>query len=75
MIRKITITTYPSMPGRYRVESAKEGARTVGRDARDAGEAAALALQYADGESTYVIVGEKNAVDQIPAELRAKGLK
>ena len=64
----ITITTYPSMPGRYTVNCAEAGKRTFERDARDAGEAAAVALNYAVGE--YVIVGCKAALDLIPPEMR-----
>lgn len=70
-MQTITITTYPSMPGRFRVVSAGRG-RPVGRDASDPGEAAAIALNYAAEVGAYVIVGNKAALDMIPAELRMK---
>lgn len=69
-MRTITITTYPSMPGRYRVMCRTPGKRDIGRDAKDAGEAAAVALDYAGLGGAYVIVGKKDAIDFIPTELR-----
>lgn len=71
-MKRITITTYPSMPDRFRVECEQPGRREFGRDARDAGEAAAIALQYANGAGPYVILGPAVAVHQIPKELRAR---
>ena len=72
IMRTITITTYPSLPGRYRVEHTGEG-RAFGRDTKDTGEAAAVALNYANSKSSaYVIVGHSEALAQIPAELRFK---
>lgn len=69
-MRTITITTYPSMPGRFRIDHVGEG-RAYGRDAQDAGEAAAVALNYASSKtSPYVIVGNCKALDQIPEQLR-----
>lgn len=69
-MRTITITTYPSMPDRYKVLCRVPGKRDIGRDAKDAGEAAAVALNYAGLGGAYAIVGEKVAIDLIPAELR-----
>lgn len=68
----ITITTYPSMPGRFRVSSNARGSRAVQRDAANAGEAAAIALEYAAAAASYVIVGHAAAIEQIPLELRSK---
>lgn len=71
-MKTITITTYPSMPGRFSVEAKEQGKRPVGRDAANAGEAAAIALQYASGSPRYVILGHSAAVEMIPLELRSK---
>ena len=60
------------MPWSFRVEHVGEG-RAFGRDAKNAGEAAAVALNYANSKSSaYVIVGHGEALAQIPAELRFK---
>lgn len=69
-MRIITITTYQSMPWRYKVMHKGIG-RPVTRDAIDSGEAAAIALNYIQLEpGDYVIVGEEKALSQIPAEIR-----
>lgn len=69
-MKTITITTYPSMPDRFRVVCVEPGKRDMARDAQDAGEAAAVALNYATG--SYVIVGIGSALGMIPQELRHK---
>lgn len=71
-MRVIKITTYPSMPDRFRVEWDEPGKRGAGRDARNAGEAAAAAMTYASAASRYVILGHDDALKQIPAEIRSK---
>lgn len=61
------------MPGRYKVMHAEDGKRPMQRDARDPGEAAAVALDYATQHlGPYVILGTKAAVDMIPEPLRHK---
>ena len=69
----IKITTYQSMPWRFKIQADGER-RTFGRDASDAGEAAAVALQYAAGSKSYVIIGPDKAMQHIPASLRGKGV-
>lgn len=68
-MRTITITRYASMPGSFRVEHVGEG-KSFGRDASGKGEAAGIALNYANSSSTpYAIVGYEPALDLIPKEL------
>lgn len=72
-MRTITITTYASMPSRFKVWHSGGGKRSFGRDAAGgAGEAAAIAMEYARTGGPYVILGHKDALDMIPAELRFK---
>jgi hypothetical protein len=73
-MRTITITTYASMPSRFKVWHSAPGRRDFGRDAAGgAGEAAAIAIEYARATGgPYVILGHKEALDMIPAELRFK---
>lgn len=71
-MKTITITTYESMPGRFRVLSSEFGKRPFGRDANGPGEAAAIAVEYALRGGSYVILGHKSALDQIPLEIRYK---
>lgn len=73
-MKTIMITTYPSMPDRYKVEcNPGNGRRAFGRDAGNAGEAAAIAMSYATAEGgDYVILGHKAALDQIPYEIRMR---
>ena len=73
-MKTITITTYPSMPDRFRVDCKSDGEpQGFGRDAKNSGEAAAVAINYArDSGENYVILGHKAAVDQIPQELRSR---
>lgn len=68
-MRSITITTYS---GRFRVNCSGGGQRSYGRDAWNAGEAAAIAVEYANNPGPYVILGHKDALDMIPVELRDK---
>lgn len=44
----------------------------MSRDAANAGEAAAVAIEYAAAADQYVIVGHSAAVNQIPEKLRSK---
>lgn len=72
-MKAITITSYPSMPWRYRVFGPGPIKTRWERDAGDAGEAAAVALSYAGAiGAPYVIIGPRAVVDQIPVELRSK---
>lgn len=73
-IRVFTIKTYASMPSRFRVTGpAGRNGRAVGRDAKDAGEAAAIALDWAlEKPMPYVIVGIESALAHIPEKLRHK---
>ena len=73
-MRTITITTYASMPNRFKVWHSAPGQRSFGRDAAGgAGEAAAIAMEYAMvSGGPYVILGHSEAVNMIPAELRFK---
>jgi len=71
-MKTITITTYESMPNRFRVLCMEIGKRTFGRDAAGSGEAAAIAMEYAMRGGSYVILGHKTAVDMIPSEIRCK---
>lgn len=70
----ITITTYPSMPWRFHVQSpGGRSGRIQGRDCRDAGEAAAVAINIARNlGGPYCIVGHGDAMKLIPAEVRSK---
>lgn len=71
-MRTITITTYASMPNRFRVWHSG-GGRSFGRDAvGGAGEAAAIAMEYARTGGPYIILGHKDALNMIPEELRYK---
>lgn len=73
-MKVIMIMTYASMPDRLKVECDPGRAkRTFGRDARNSGEAAAIAMSYATADgSDYVILGHKEALDQIPVDLRMR---
>lgn len=74
-MRAFTIKTYPSMPGLFRVTGpAGRRGRAVGRDAKDAGEAAAVALDWAlDKPGPYIIIGSEKAMAHIPKHLRSRG--
>ncbi len=68
----ITITTYPSMPWRFRVQGPVGSSRVQGRDCNDAGEAAAVAVNWAnDVGKPYVIIGHDSALKLIPPEVRS----
>lgn len=70
-MRTITVTTYPSMPGRFRVQT--NDRRPMERDAQNAGEAAAVALNYANASGQpYVIVGHQAALDLLPSQVRSR---
>ena len=71
-MKTITITTYASMPGRYKIKCEVPGRFPATRDAKDAGEAAAVALDYrgVNGSGPYVIVGTEKALALIPEGLR-----
>lgn len=69
----ITISTYPSMPWRFRVQGPVGRGRLNGRDCSNAGEAAAVAIDWARNVgSPYVIVGHDAALKLIPPEVRSK---
>lgn len=70
-MRTITITTYASMPGRFRVQT--NDRRPMERDAQNAGEAAAVALNYANASNEgYVIVGHTAAMNLLPMQVRSR---
>ena len=73
-MRVFTITTYPSMPGRYKVVGpAGRGSRAAQRDTNDPGEAAAQALDWALASPTpYVIIGKAEALNMVPPNLRSR---
>ena len=73
----ITVTEYPSMPGRYKVTSdANKDRRGVVRpvDAKGAGAAAAEAMRLAinAGEEGYAIFGSEAVMKLIPADMRSR---
>jgi hypothetical protein len=70
----ITITTYPSMPWQFRVQGpGGSRGRMQGRDCSNAGEAAAVAINWASNVGRpYVIVGHDAALKLIPPEVRSK---
>jgi hypothetical protein len=63
----ITITGYPSMPGRMRGICKPAQGRTYGRDFHDPGEAAAWALSEGMG---YVIIAPVAVEEKIPAGMQ-----
>ena len=70
----ITISTYPSMPWRFRVQgpTGRRGAIS-GRDCNNAGEAAAVAIDWARNlVGPYCIVGHDKAMAMIPPEIRTR---
>ena len=68
----ITISTYASMPWQFRVQGPAGRGRMNGRDCANAGEAAAVAINWARNVGVpYVIVGHDAALKLIPAELRS----
>lgn len=70
-MRTITITSYASMPGQYRVMT--NDRRSMQRDARDPGDAAAVAINYANAShEPYVIVGHRDALAFIPEQVRSR---
>lgn len=73
-MKVIMIMTYAAMPDRFKVEcDPGEGKNSFWRDARNSGEAASIAMSYATADgSDYVILGHKEAVDQIPVDLRMR---
>jgi hypothetical protein len=63
----ITVVSYASMPGRFRVMGAGPIKTCMERDAGDPGEAAAVALQYARvTPKPWVIIGPKVVMDFLP---------
>ena len=67
------ITTYPSMPWQFRVQGPGDGGRVQGRDCKNAGEAAAVAVNWATNVGRpYVIIGHDAALKLIPPEVRSK---
>jgi hypothetical protein len=72
-MRTITISRYVSMPWRWLVKHAEPGKHPFSRDAKDAGEAAAVAVNFIQcGKiSDYVIIGAKEALDLIPESIRS----
>lgn len=69
-MKTITITEYASMPGRFTVTGPK---KNQSRDAFDAGNAAAIAINYANSvNSSYVIVGSNKVMELIPEQIRSK---
>ena len=67
----ITVTKYPSMPGRYRGQCNPPKGRAYGRDFFDEGDAAAWCvsegMSYKEG---YVIIAPAAVEDKIPAGLQ-----
>lgn len=74
MIAIITVTEYPSMPGRYKW-SAQVGAKRFYGDVPSGGPeaAAAAAIDVAIrlGKGSYTILGSKPVLDCIPADIRS----
>ena len=67
----ITITCYPSMPGRMRGICKPPKGRAYGRDFYDPGEAAAWALSEGMGyKEGYVIIAPGTVEEKIPAGLQ-----
>lgn len=71
-MRTITVKRYPSMPGQFQITNDGPQVRYLAqRDAKDPGEAAAIAIEYArQFRGKYVIVGPKEVMDFIPGEIR-----
>lgn len=71
----ITVTEYPSMPGRFTVKVSGPGMRhPASADASDPGEAAAKAMSYAIsfGSGGYQIFGSEKVMSQIPDDMRGR---
>lgn len=69
-MKTITITEYRSMPGRFTVTGFK---KNMQRDTTSAGEAAAIAVNYANqAGGSYVILGPEKVTSQIPEKIRSK---
>lgn len=69
----ITISTYASMPHRFRVEGPTGRGRVQGVDCANAGDAAAKAINWARNVGKpYCIVGHDAALKLIPEEVRSK---
>lgn len=69
-MKTITITEYSSMPGRFTVTGFK---KYMQRDTNSAGEAAAIAINYANqAGGSYVILGPEKVTSQIPPQIRSK---
>jgi hypothetical protein len=67
----ITITGYPSMPGRMRGICKPPNGRAYGRDFYDPGEAAAWALSEGMGyKEGYVIIAPALIEEKIPAGMQ-----
>ena len=69
-----TITTYPSMPDRFYVQGPGGlNGRIQGRDCANAGEAAAVAINFARNVGgPYCIIGHDKALKLIPEQVRSK---
>lgn len=73
----ITVTEFPSMPGRYNVKSdAETDSRGFNRprDVAGAEAAAAAAMEYAQrcGSRGYVIFAPRRVLDLIPEDMRGR---
>lgn len=69
-MKTVTIAEYTTMPGRFVVTGPARGQR---RDTSDAGNAAAIAINYANlTAGPCVIVGAKKVMELIPEEVRIK---
>lgn len=73
----ITVTMYPSMPGRYLIKSDAQRTRkgiNHPRDVSGAGGAAAAAMEYAQrlGSRGYQVFAPKEVMDMIPEDMRGR---
>ena len=75
MITIISVTEYPSMPGRYKW-SAKVGVKNlrgyIMGGGPEAAAAAALDVAIRHGKDGYTILAPKAVLDCIPADIRSK---
>ncbi|WP_193583525.1 hypothetical protein [Laribacter hongkongensis] len=70
-MRVITIARNPRHPSNYDVKGPGKGHYDVSYQARNAGEAAAKALDWALAQSTsYVIIGSDEVLEHIPPSMR-----
>lgn len=69
----ITITESSSMPGRFQIHKAKGRAQTYVSESRDPGDAAAKALNSAQGAAgAYCIIGPAKVMAFIPEQVRSR---